>query len=96
MTKHDKVAARLAKELRTTYNRGQGPDIVTSELAIEVETKKSLQKDGLRQLQGFRKAVYVAMTDDADIPYALNMTNGTTVGVVDRNGRIVDSSSRAG
>lgn len=94
MTKHDEVATKLANKFGTTYNRGQGPDIETNSLAIEVETRQSLGKDGLRQLQGFQKKVYIVMADDADIQYALDMTEGTTVGVMYTSGQIRKDSTR--
>lgn len=94
MTRHDEVATKLAKKFGTTYNRGPGPDIETNSLAIEVETKESLRRDGLRQLRNIRKRVYIAMTEDKDIPDAMERTKNTTVGVMNTSGGIVKSSSR--
>ncbi|MEE9228241.1 MAG: hypothetical protein V3U47_04660, partial [Acidimicrobiia bacterium] len=59
---HDETAKRIAKRKSTTYNRGQGPDIQTSRQIIEVETAATVG-DGTRQLQGFRKPVYIAGAD---------------------------------
>ena len=54
-SKHDQTAERLAKKESTEYNRGQGADVQGGRRAIEVETETTA-RDGLRQLQGYRKA----------------------------------------
>lgn len=92
-TKHDKTAERLARKERVSYNRGRGPDINASRRAIEVETAKTA-RDGLRQLRGFRKPVYIAGADRAATAAALKATRGTTVGVMNSNGKIVKPSTR--
>ena len=92
-SKHDTTAQRIAKRLGGTYNQGQGPDIITREQATEVETTETVG-DGLRQLKGFRKAVYIAGADAAATRKALETTDGTTVGVRDQNGKIVKRSTR--
>lgn len=90
---HDRTAARLAKKNRTDYNRGQGPDVVNPRRAIEVETVESV-RDGLRQLQGFRKPVYIAGADAEATQAALDATKGTTVGVMNPQGKILKRSTR--
>ena len=92
-SKHDQTAERLAKKERADYNRGQGADIQTARRAIEVETADTAS-DGLRQLQGHRKPVYIAGADAAAIQAALEATKGTTVGVMDEKGNIVKRSTR--
>ncbi len=91
--KHEKTAEAIAKKKGVPYNQGQGPDIVTPNQAIEVETENTVQ-DGVRQLRGFRKSVYIAGADDAATQAALDATEGTTVGVMDHGGRVVRRSSR--
>ena len=91
--KHDKAAKRIAKKLGGEYNRGQGPDVNTSAQATEVETTNTV-RDGLRQLRGFEKPVYIAGADADATRKALDATNGTTVGVRDQNGNIVKRSTR--
>lgn len=93
-TKHDKAAQRIARKERTNYNEGQGPDINTSRRAIEVESRTTVQ-DGLRQLQGFRKPVYIAGADPEATKAALEATKGTTVGVMSHTGRVIKRSSRS-
>ncbi len=90
---HDKAAKRIAKKLSGKYDRGQGPDINTSAQATEVETATTVQ-DGLRQLQGFQKPVYIAGADAEATRKALEATSGTTVGVRNQNGKIVKWSTR--
>ena len=90
---HDKTASRLARKNSADYNRGQGPDVVTPRRAIEVETVETV-RDGFRQLQGFRKPVYVAGADAKATQAALDATKGTTVGVMDPQGKILKRSTR--
>ena len=91
--KHDIVANRLAKKEDTEYNRGQGPDVNTSTRAIEVESEGTVS-DGLRQLQGFRKPVYIAGSNPQASQKALEETEGTTVGVMNSQGKILKPSTR--
>lgn len=56
---HDIAAKRIARKYNTEYNKGQGPDINTPSVAIEVEAPETV-KDGIRRLRGFRKPVYIA------------------------------------
>ncbi len=91
--KHDIVSKRIAKKERTEYNRGQGPDVNTSTRAIEVESEGTVS-DGLRQLQGFRKPVYIAGSNPQASQKALEETEGTTVGVMNSQGKILKPSTR--
>lgn len=92
-TRHDRTAVRFARCEGVPYNRGQGPDRNTARRAIEVETADTV-RDGLRQLQGFRKPVYIAGADAEATEAALRVADGTTVGVMNSRGRIVRSSTR--
>ena len=92
-TKHDKTAQQIAENKGASYNKGQGPDIKTPSQTIEVETSNTIGDAG-RQLQGHRGRVYVAVTDDKDIPKAVEHYDGTTIGVMDSSGKVVKSSSR--
>ena len=92
-SKHDDTAKQIADKEGVDYNQGKGADVISSRRAIEVETADTVQ-DGLRQLQGHRKPVYIAGVDDAAVEAALDATDGTTVGVMDSDGNIVSSSSR--
>lgn len=90
---HDDTAKRLARKEGVDYNRGQGPDVNSPRRAIEVETATTV-RDGLRQLQGFKKPVYIAGASAKATKAALDATQGTTVGVMDPNGKIVKPSTR--
>ena len=90
---HNVTARRIAKKYGARYNRGQGPDIQTSREAIEVETANTVW-DGFRQLQGFRKKVYIAGADKEALNAALKATKGTSIGVMSPEGEIVKPSSR--
>ena len=92
-SRHDQTASRLARKDGVRYNRGQGPDVVGPRRAIEVETVETAH-DGLRQLQGFRKPVYIAGADTEATRAALAATRNTTVGVMDPQGNIVKRSTR--
>ena len=92
-TKHDKTAEQIAENKGVSYNKGPGPDIKTPRQTIEVETPNTIGDAG-RQLQGHRGPVYVAVTDDKDIPKAMERYDGTTIGVMDSSGKVVKPSSR--
>ena len=92
-SKHDQTARRLAGREGVDYNRGQGPDVIGSRRVIEVETEATAA-DGLRQLQGYRKPVYIAGSDAKGTKAALKAAEGTTVGVMNSQGKIVKPSSR--
>ena len=93
MSKHDETAQAIAENKGVDYNKGPGPDIKTSRQTIEVETSNTIGDAG-RQFQGHRGPVYVAVTDDKDIPKAIERYDGTTIGVMNSSGEVVKSSSR--
>ena len=90
---HKATANRLAKKFGSEYNPGQGADIPANDIAIEVETPETVH-DGMRQLRGYRKPVYVAGTNKSAVEKALEATKGTTVGVMDNQGNIIRKSTR--
>ena len=92
LSKHDRIAERLARKEGAGYNEGQGPDVIGSRRVIEVAVKKPDLKDSVRQLQGFRKPRYLATTSDL-LDDALALTKGTKIGVMGPTGHI---AKRAG
>lgn len=90
---HKTTSNRLATKHKTEYNTGQGADIQTNKIAIEVETPETVA-DGLRQLQGHKKPVYIAGTNQEAVDKALEVTKSTTIGVMDNQGKIVKRSTR--
>ena len=90
---HRATANRIAKKHKTQYNEGKGADIQTSRIAAEVEPPESVA-DAMRQLQGYQKRVYIVGTNQEAVKKALEITEGTTVGVMDNQGNIVKRSTR--
>ena len=91
--KHDDVAKRLAQREGTEYNKGQGADIKGKRRIIEVETAGTVAGAG-RQLTGHKKPVYVAGADAKATASALERYKGTTIGVMNAQGKIIKPSSR--
>lgn len=90
---HKTTANRLAGKYNTEYNASEGADIQTDRIAIEVETPGTVA-GASRQLQGHRKRVYIAGTNQAAVRRAIEATEGSTIGVMDNKGNIVKRSSR--
>jgi len=90
---HKIAANRIARKYKTEYNEGPGADVVTAQVAIEIEPPESVS-DAMRQLRGYRKPVYIAGTNQEAVDRALEVTEGTTVGVMDSNGNIIKRSTR--
>jgi len=90
---HKTVANRIARKYNTEYNEGAGADIVTSQVAVEVEPPETMS-DAMRQLRGYRKRVYIAGINQEAVEKALEITKGTTVGVMDSQGNILKRSTR--
>jgi len=88
VSKHDKIAEKIAKKEGTEYNKGQGPDVKTTRRVIEVATHESDIVDSMRQLQGFKKPRYLATTSDM-LKKAKDIAKGTKVGVMGPTGHIV-------
>ncbi len=90
---HKATANRLAKKHGTPYNKGKGADIKGEKITVEVETPETVA-EGLRQLSGYRNPVYIAGTNQEAVQGALKVTDGTTVGVMDNQGRVIKKSTR--
>jgi len=92
-TKHDRISEQIANARRAKYNPDKGPDINTSKLAVEVEVDKNTLSEGMNQLKGFRKPVYLGVPDNL-VKDAIERTKGTTVGVMNEKGNIMKPSTR--
>jgi RNase P/RNase MRP subunit p30 len=90
---HKATANRLAKKFQTEYTPEKGVDITNKRIAIEIESPQTV-KDGIQQLQGYKKPVYIAGTNKEAVQKALEVTKGTTVGVMDNQGNILKKSRR--
>ena len=83
----------LQKKFGAEYNTGKGVDIQTRDTAIEVETPDTVS-DAHRQLQGHKKPVFIACTNQEAVQKALEKTEETTIGVMDNQGNIIRNSAR--
>jgi hypothetical protein len=90
---HKTTANRIAKKLKAEYNSGEGVDIKSKKATVEVETFETVS-EAPRQLQGHRGQAYIAGTNKATVEKALEVTQGTTIGVMDNQGKIVKKSTR--
>ena len=90
---HKTTAKRLASQNDTEYNEGQGPDIKTPDITIEVETPDTVA-DASRQLRGHRGPVYVAGTNKEAVEGALERYGNSTIGIMDNQGNILKPSTR--
>ena len=90
---HKITANRIAKKLKADYNPGKGVDIKSSKATVEVETPQTVG-DAPRQLSGHRGPAYIAGTNQAAVKKALEVANGTTIGVMNNQGKIIKRSTR--
>ena len=90
---HKMAANRIAKKYGTEYNNSEGVDIKSKRATIEVENPETVA-EALGQLRGHRGPVYIAGTNKKATDKALEVTNGTTIGVMDSKGDIIKSSTR--
>lgn len=90
---HKVTAKRIAQRLGTQYEGGKGVDIKTPWTKVEVETPKTVA-EAPTQLQGHRGPVYIAGTNKEAVEKALQVTDGTTIGVMDNQGNIIKPSTR--
>lgn len=93
ISKHDKIANKLAKKFNTKYKSDKGIDLVLPNRVIEVETKKSGINQGVKQIEKSRKPRYLAV-NRINIGNALEITRGTGIGVMSETGKIVKKASR--
>ena len=92
---HKTTANRIAKKFGTEYNNGKGVDIKSNKATVEVETPQTVsQAPG--QLKGHRGPAYIAGTNQKAVEKAIEVTKGTTIGVMDNKGKIVRRSTRKG
>lgn len=94
MSKHDDIANKLAKKFGTEYKSNKGIDIVLSNKVVEVETKKNGIPQGINQVARSSKARYLAV-NKMNINNAVLATEGTGIGVMNENGKIIKKASRS-
>lgn len=92
LTKHDRIAKEIAEKKGVPYHAGKGVDIRTPRQAIEVEVDAGKFKEGVRQLQGTRKARYLAVPNRL-VKEAIKHTKGIGIGVMNEHGKIKKRAS---
>ena len=90
---HDIVANRIAKKLKVFYNTGRGPDLVEYPRVVEVVLANEIE-EGLRKINDFAGPTYLAGATQLAVERAKKATRGTSIGVMDPNGRILKRSTR--
>ncbi len=90
---HKATANRIAEKFKTDYNDGKGVDIKSTKATIEIETPDTVT-DAPGQLRGHRGPAYIAGTNAEAVQKAIEVTKGTTIGVMDNKGNIVQPSKR--
>lgn len=68
-------------------------DIKSNRATVEVETPETVS-DAPRQLRGHHGPAYIAGTNMDAVEKPLDITKGTTIGVMDSQGNIVKKSKR--
>ena len=89
---HTATANRVARLLNTQYNEGEGFDIETDGVIVEVETTATMAAAAER-LAAEPARVYIAMTNKDGVAEALLATAGSRVGIMDPHGNIVRESA---
>jgi len=87
VSKHDKIAKRLADKYGVEYNEGEGPDIKAPNKIIEVATHDPDIEESKKQLKGYQKPRYLAVPSDK-INLAKEAVEGTGIGVMGPTGLI--------
>ncbi len=90
---HKTTSNRIAKKFNTDYNSGKGVDIKSTRATVEVETPNTV-KDAPGQLRGHKGPAYIAGTNADAVQKAIEVTKGTTIGVMDNQANIVKGSTR--
>jgi len=90
---HKAASNRIAKKYNTDYNNGKGVDIKSPKATVEVETPDTV-KDAPGQLRGHKGPAYIAGTNAEAVQKAIEVAKGTTIGVMDNQGNIVQRSTR--
>ena len=82
-----------AKKYNADYNNGKGVDIKSPRATIEVETANTVQ-DAPGQLRGYKGPCYIAGASKDAVQKAMELTKGTTIGVMGNQGNIIKRSTR--
>jgi hypothetical protein len=91
---HTATARRIAARYGTVYNDGEGVDIESDGMAIEVETTATIE-EGVQRLRNHVGRAFVAVTNKEGLAEALRLTQGTNIGVMDPRGNIIKESEKS-
>lgn len=91
---HKATVNRLLSRYGGNYSPEKGADIKTPHHGtIEVETAETV-REAPTQLKGYHGPVYIAGTSKPAVDKALEIAEGTTIGVMDKTGHIIKPSTR--
>ena len=85
---HTATANRIARRYQAEFNQGEGYDIQTPEMVVEVETTATMV-DAMQRLEGQAGQVYIALTNKDAVTEALRVLPENRVGIMDPYGNIV-------
>ena len=89
---HTATVRRLATRFGAAINPDGGPDIVTAEMLIEVETSATLA-EGVSRLASLTGRRFVAVTNLESLSEAMKLVAGTGIGVMNPQGDIVHEAT---
>lgn len=89
---HSATVNRILQRYGGEYNAEKGADLKTPFGTVEVETEKTVSQ-APTQLQGYRGPVYIAGTNKEAVEKALKATENATIGVMDKEGKIIKPST---
>ena len=85
---HTATANRIARRYEAEFNQGEGYDIQTPEMVVEVETTATMA-DAMQRLVRQAGNVYIALTNKDAVTEALRVLPENRVGIMDPYGNIV-------
>ncbi len=88
---HTATAHRVARRFQTEFNEGDGFDIQTDDIIVEVETTATMF-DSAARLAREQGPVYIALTNKDGVADALRSIPNLRVGIMDAHGNIVRES----
>ncbi len=88
---HTATAHRVARRFQTEFNEGDGFDIQTDDIIVEVETTATMF-DSATRLAEQKGPIYIALTNKDGVADALRAISNLRVGIMDAHGNIVRES----
>jgi len=92
---HTATVNRIAIRYEITEIYQGGWDLQTEAMSIEVETSASIAVGITNLLKSDRSLLYIAVTNKEAVPEAIELTEGTRIGVMGPQGDIVKESTPA-